>query len=157
ADDLDVRLPCVQPRERRERGVLRAVVDEDRLPLLLARVEAWLELAVEAGVAAFLVVHGDDDRDHGAGFVGEVVAMGTRAVGGARRGWGRWGGWGRGGWGRRWGWWGGRRRRRRWRWRWRRRWRRRRWRRRQRRRRWRSPVRGSRLRARGACRDAPSG
>src|SRR5439155_154777 len=65
ADDLHVRLAVVQPRERREGAVLRAVVDEDSLPGLVGGVERSLELVVEASDAALLVVNRDDDRDHG--------------------------------------------------------------------------------------------
>ena len=65
ADDLRVRGPGVEPRQRGERAVLRAVVDEDRLPGLAARLERGVQLVVEEGDASLLVVNGDDDRDHG--------------------------------------------------------------------------------------------
>ena len=65
ADDLRVRGSGVEPRQRGERAVLRAVVDEDRLPGLAAGLERGLQLLVEEGDAPLLVVNGDDDRDHG--------------------------------------------------------------------------------------------
>jgi hypothetical protein len=52
----------MEPRERRERAVGRAIVDEHGLPGLSARLECRLQLLVEQGDAAFLVVHRDDDE-----------------------------------------------------------------------------------------------
>ncbi len=64
-DDAHVVVSRVQARERRERPVGRAVVDEDDLPRLLERLERRGELLVEQRDAALLVVHRDDHRDHG--------------------------------------------------------------------------------------------
>src|SRR5262245_10006209 len=74
----------MQSRERGEGAVLRSVVDEDRLPRLAAGLERGLELLVEEGDAPFLVVDGDDDRDHGP--EPSRVPSVTAAVAGARRG-----------------------------------------------------------------------
>ncbi len=64
-DDADVLLGVVESRQRGERAVGRAVVDEDRLPLGVQRLERRAQLVVEQCDAAFLVVNGNDDRDHG--------------------------------------------------------------------------------------------
>ena len=66
ADDADVVVRVVEPRERAEGAVGRAVVDEDGLPGAAVAVERGRELVVEQRDAALLVVHGDDDRDHAA-------------------------------------------------------------------------------------------
>src|SRR5262249_26846984 len=66
ADHADVVVPGVEPRQGGEGAVGRAVVDEDRLPLLSQRLEGRLELVVEERDGALLVVQGNDDRDHGA-------------------------------------------------------------------------------------------
>jgi hypothetical protein len=58
-------VPRVQTRERRERPVRRAVVDEDDLPKLSEWLERRRELLVQESDAALLVVHRDDHRDHG--------------------------------------------------------------------------------------------
>jgi hypothetical protein len=55
----------MQPRQRGEGAVGRAVVDEDGLPRPPERVERRAELVVQEGDAPLLVVDGDDDRDHG--------------------------------------------------------------------------------------------
>src|SRR6266508_2995068 len=65
-DDADVLLCVVQPRQRAECSVCGAVVDEDRLPGSLERLEGRAELVVEQCDAALLVVHRNDDRNHGA-------------------------------------------------------------------------------------------
>ena len=65
ADDADVLLGVVQPRQRGERAVGGAVVDEDRLPGRVERLERGAELVVEECDAPLLVVHGHDDGDHG--------------------------------------------------------------------------------------------
>ena len=65
AHDLRVRRPRVEPGQRGERAVLRAVVDEDRFPGLSARLQRGVQLVVEEGDASLLVVYGDDDRNHG--------------------------------------------------------------------------------------------
>jgi hypothetical protein len=57
----------VEPGQRCEGAVLRAVVDEDGFPRLARRLERGLELLVEERDAQLLVVDGDDDRDHGSG------------------------------------------------------------------------------------------
>ena len=64
-DDADVVVRGVQPRERGEGAVRRAVVDEDDLPRRPERVERRAELVVQERDAPLLVVHGDDHRDHG--------------------------------------------------------------------------------------------
>jgi len=64
-DDADVALGTVQPGQGRVRAVARAVVDEDRLPWLVERLERGLQLVVEERHRPLLVVNGDDDRDHG--------------------------------------------------------------------------------------------
>ena len=66
ADDAHVVVGVVEPRERAEGAVGRAVVDEDRLPGRPSAVERGGELVVEQRDALLLVVHGDDDRDHAA-------------------------------------------------------------------------------------------
>ena len=66
ADDADVVVRVVEPRQRAERAVGRAVVDEDGLPGAAVAVERRGQLVVEQRDAALLVVHGDDDRDHAA-------------------------------------------------------------------------------------------
>ena len=65
-DHADVRAPVVQPRQRGERPVGRTVIDEDRLPLGVQRLEGRAKLVVEECDAPFLVVNRDDDGDHGA-------------------------------------------------------------------------------------------
>ena len=59
-------LRVVQAGQRGERAVGRAVVDEDRLPGLVERLEGRVELVEEERDRPLLVVNGDDDRDHGA-------------------------------------------------------------------------------------------
>src|SRR5687767_5789755 len=125
----------MEPGQGSERAVRRAVVDEDGLPGLPARLECGLELLVEQGDASFFVVDRDDDRDHGL----EPSRVLRRRRGWERRRrlarrWGRLGRWRRlarrwgrlGRWRQEWWRWGGGRRRRRRRWWWRRRRRRRR-------------------------------
>jgi molybdopterin molybdotransferase len=63
--DADVLLRVVQARQRSERPVGGAVVDEDRLPLGMQRLERRAQLVVEECDAAFLVVNGNDHGDHG--------------------------------------------------------------------------------------------
>ena len=55
----------VQTRERGERPIGRAVVDEDDLPRLSEWLKRRRELVVQECDAALLVVHRDDHRDHG--------------------------------------------------------------------------------------------
>jgi hypothetical protein len=64
-DNPDVRRAAVETRERRERAVGGAVVDEHGFPWAFERVEGAGELVVEQLDASILVVDGDDDRDHG--------------------------------------------------------------------------------------------
>src|SRR5207302_9279836 len=66
-DDLDVVGAGVESRQRGERAVGRAVVDEDRLPLAPERLESRAKLVVEERDAPLLVVHRHDDGDHGTG------------------------------------------------------------------------------------------
>ena len=66
-DDAHVVVRVVEARQRGERAVRRAVVDEDRLPRLAERLERRVQLVVEQRDAPLLVVDGDDDGDHGAG------------------------------------------------------------------------------------------
>src|SRR5438045_199172 len=84
--------PCQLPK----RPIRGTVVDEDRLPFLLKRLERRLQLRIEQGDRALLVVQRDDDRDHGSGgggggggvvigivtVVGNVVGGGGTVVGG---------------------------------------------------------------------------
>jgi molybdopterin molybdotransferase len=65
-NDSNVLHLAVEPRERGERSVGRAVVDEDRLPVLAHGFERRTQLVVEEGDTSLLVMDGDDDRDHGA-------------------------------------------------------------------------------------------
>src|SRR5919201_2484374 len=90
ADDANVVVAAVQPRQRCERSVRRAVVDEDRFPVGSQRLERGSKLVVEERDAPLLVVSRDDDGDHGLSVpsvvpivvaVGSVV--GTTAVVGA--------------------------------------------------------------------------
>ena len=64
-DDADVVVSAVQSRESRERPVGRPVVDEDRFPGLCGCLEHLGELCEQRPDVFFLVVHRDDDRDHG--------------------------------------------------------------------------------------------
>ena len=64
AHDAHVLLRVVQPSERREGSVGRAVVDEDRLPGHVERLECRPKLVVEERDAPLLVVHGYHDGDH---------------------------------------------------------------------------------------------
>ena len=64
ANDPDVVVRVVEPRQRAEGAVGRAVVDEHGLPQPPVTREGRVELLVEQGDAALLVVHRDDDRDH---------------------------------------------------------------------------------------------
>ena len=66
ADDADVVVRVVEPGERAEGAVGRAVVDEHGLPRPAVAVERGRQLVVEQRDAALLVVDGDDDRDHAA-------------------------------------------------------------------------------------------
>ena len=54
----------VEPRQRGEGAVVRAVVDEDRLPRPPERLEGGGELVEQQRDAALLVVNRDDDGDH---------------------------------------------------------------------------------------------
>ena len=65
-DDADVVVRVVQPGQRAEGAVGRAVVDEDRLPRPPVAGEGRGQLVVEQRDAALLVVDRDDDRDHAA-------------------------------------------------------------------------------------------
>src|SRR5205085_2293993 len=65
-DDPNVVHLAVETCQRCERSVRRAVVDEDRLPFVPDGLERRAQLVVEQRDASFLVVHGDDDGDHGA-------------------------------------------------------------------------------------------
>ena len=65
ADDADVVVRGVEPGERRERPVRRAVVHEDDLPGRPSGSSAASSSSCEERDAALLVVHGDDHRDHG--------------------------------------------------------------------------------------------
>ena len=64
-DDLHVLVGRVQPGERGEGAVRRAVVDIDGFPRLAERIEGRLELLEEERDAPLLVVDRHDDRDHG--------------------------------------------------------------------------------------------
>ena len=63
-DDPNVVVCGVQARQRGERAVGRAVVDEDDLPRCVELLERRVELVVEERDAALLVVYRDDHRDH---------------------------------------------------------------------------------------------
>jgi hypothetical protein len=65
ADDADVAVGGVEVRQRRERAVGRAVVDEDRLPARTYVPERVGELGEQRPDAQLLVSHRDDDADHG--------------------------------------------------------------------------------------------
>jgi hypothetical protein len=64
ADGANTRALAVQLGERGERVVGGAVVDDDHLPGLPERVERMCQLVDQVAQAWFLVVDGDDDRDH---------------------------------------------------------------------------------------------
>src|SRR6266550_4551531 len=64
ANDTDVPLGVVQPGQRGEGSVGRAVVDEDRLPRCAERLECGPELVVEQSDASLFVMHRYDDGDH---------------------------------------------------------------------------------------------
>ena len=64
ADDSDVMCSVVQPGERGERSIGRAVVHEDCLPGRADRFERPGELVVEKRDASLLVVHRYHDGDH---------------------------------------------------------------------------------------------
>ena len=64
-DNANVLVLIVQARQRCEGPVHGAVVDKDGLPFLPQWLESSLELVVEEGDRALLIVQRDDDRDHG--------------------------------------------------------------------------------------------
>ena len=63
-NDANVVVCSMQARQRGERAVGRAVVDEDDLPRLVELLERRGKLVVEERDAALLVVYRDDHRDH---------------------------------------------------------------------------------------------
>ena len=63
-NDANVVVRSVQARERGERAVGRAVVDENDLPRLIELPEGRGKLVVQEGDTALLVVYRDDHRDH---------------------------------------------------------------------------------------------
>ena len=64
SNDAHVLLGVVQPRQGGEGSVGGAVVDEDRLPRSVERLERGPELVVEQCDASLFVMHRYDDGDH---------------------------------------------------------------------------------------------
>ena len=75
ADDLDVPSVGMDPSQRCERAVRRAVVDEDSLPAALERVERGAKLLVEWSYAPLFVVHRNDDADHSTSLCAVVATL----------------------------------------------------------------------------------